>query len=216
MTKPREKLAQLGPERLTDHELVVLLLSSGTAEHHVDELATHLLQTIPLTHLPRATLSELCGVRGIGTARASRLLAALELARRGTETPLALSSPQALMSLLEKKFSSQQEYLTAMYLDTRLQLIEQRMIYKGTLDQILIHPRDIFGPALELRAAGVALCHNHPSGDITPSDDDIRTTHRLSTAGEIIGITLIDHLILGSRGRWLSMKAENLLEPKEE
>jgi DNA repair protein RadC len=204
--RPRERLAELGAQALKTEELLALVLRTGYKGHGVMELAQEILAKVPVAQLLSMPLASLTAMRGMGVSRAAALLAGAELARRtdkGTESSLPIIqsvsdvSAQAIEIRDKKK-----EYLLAFFLNARHQLIAKEIISIGTLTASLAHPREIFSPAIGKAAAGVILVHNHPSGDPSPSDEDIRLTQRIAQAGHIMGIELLDHLIVTEKGSY--------------
>lgn len=194
---PRERLARVGPTRLEDWELVALLLGTPRSE-----LPRELLEH-DLSHL---TMETLCAVPGIGPARASAVVAALELGRRLTRPGgPQVSTPEEAYRLLHDMADLKKEHFRALYLDSRRRLIVGETVSIGTLTASLVHPREVFQPAIERSACSVLVAHNHPSGDPEPSAEDLALTRRLRQAGDILGIELTDHLIVG-RDRFVSLK----------
>jgi DNA repair protein RadC len=197
--RPREKLERSGPEALSDQELLALVLRTGYAGRSVMDLASSLLAEFP-AGLPEAGYGGLRRVKGVGPSRAAALVASFELARRfsGKEDhrPTLDSPGRVLQAVPEEVRAGRKEHLLAFYLNARSQLVHQETVSIGTLSASLVHPREVFSPAVSHSAAGVVVVHNHPSGDCSPSPDDRDTTRRLSRAGEILGIPLLDHIIV--------------------
>ncbi len=214
--RPRERLLERGASALKDEELLVVLLGTGFRGRGSAEMATQLLQG-GLAALIASGPAELMSVPGVKGAKASRLLAALELGRRafGREDPCeapTLSGPQDVVRLLGGIRRARKEHFVAVFLNARHQVIKQETISVGTLNASLVHPREVFQPAVGESAASVILAHNHPSGDPTPSEEDVQLTARLVEAGRIMGIEVLDHLVVASRG-WVSMKARHWIAP---
>ena len=197
--RPREKLERSGPEALSDQELLALVLRTGYAGRSVMDLASALLAEFP-GGLPEAGFASLRRVKGVGTSRAAALVASFELARRfsGKEDlrPTLDSPGRVMQAVPEEVRAGRKEHLLAFYLNARSQLVHQETVSIGTLSASLVHPREVFSPAVSHSAAGVIVVHNHPSGDCSPSPDDRDTTRRLCRAGEILGIPLLDHIIV--------------------
>ncbi len=210
--RPRERLGRCGAEALSDQELVALLLGTGYSGRGVMDLAAALLEGFP-NGLSSADFAALCRVKGVGPARAAALVAAFELARRSAkpdsrpclDTPARVSEAVPLVVRESRK-----EHLLAFYLNARSQLIFQETVSIGTLSASLVHPREVFSPAVAHSAAAVVVAHNHPSGDCSPSADDRDTTRRLVRAGELLGIPLLDHIIVAG-DRFFSFRERGLL-----
>lgn len=212
--RPRERLARLGAEALSSRELVSVLLGTGARGASVLELADQLLGS-GLHTLASRSLHELEGARGLGRAKASRLLAALELGARvasdpGGEAP-ALDSPEAAGRYLLPRYAARPvETFGLLALDVRHRLRREAVVSVGCLTASLVHPREVFQEAVVSRAAALVLFHNHPSGDPEPSVEDLSLTRRLAAAGTLMGIEVLDHLVLGA-GRYVSLKDRGIL-----
>jgi len=204
--RPRERMEKLGPEALKDEELLALVLRTGYRGHGAVEVARDMLSL----HTPEALLQlsfrSLAGLRGMGQSRAAALLAAVELTRRTHARPEThrprIQTVQDIVNQSIDIRNLKKEHLLAFFVNARHQLICKETISIGTLTASLAHPREIFSPAIGKAAAGVILVHNHPSGDPSPSDQDIRLTQRVRQAGQILGIELIDHLIIAEAGSY--------------
>ncbi len=201
--KPRERLMQRGAASLRDHELLALLLGSGVKGQHVLDLAAAIVQKHPDGALARLTFAELKKIRGIGPAKACLLLAAIELVRRWLNVddgalPTIESAQDAVDQVPELR-RAKKEHLVALYLNVRNQLVAKETVSVGTLTANLVHPREVFQPAVAHSAASVILVHNHPSGDPAPSPEDLALTARLREAGELMGITVLDHVIVSEK-----------------
>jgi DNA repair protein RadC len=202
--RPRERLREKGPDSLSPGELVAILLRTGVKGANVVEIGKRLVQRYgSLDALARASWQELAKEPGIGPDKAVTLVAAFSLARglvRETraESP-ALETPEAVANLMrEENRLRNAETFQVILLNTRRRLIGKPVkISDGTLDTILVHPREVFRPAIENNAAAVVLVHNHPSGDPTPSEADIKVTRDLVRAGQLLKIEVLDHVILG-------------------
>lgn len=199
--RPREKLERLGAAALGDNELLAIVLGQGRAHASALDLANAVLADGGLRALIRARHGELCRVRGIGTARAAQVLAAIELGRRALtrveEERPRLSSPRAVAEYLLPQFGSRPvEQFGVLSLDTKHRVLRASVLSIGTLDASIVHPREIFREAMSAGAAAVVVFHNHPSGDPEPSQDDCRLTDRLVAAGVLMGIDVLDHVIL--------------------
>ncbi|HKY22662.1 MAG TPA: DNA repair protein RadC [Vicinamibacterales bacterium] len=200
--RPREKLLRLGAAGLGDNELVAIVVASGSRRRNALALANEILETTGGLHgMPRAHIDDLRRVEGMGTAKAAQVLAAVELGRRTLlrcpPARLQFITPREVASYLLPQFGSRPvEQFGIMMLDTKHRLLRTSVVSVGTLDSSPAHPREIFREAASASAAAVVLFHNHPSGDPTPSRDDVDLTRRLVQAGEIMGISVIDHMIL--------------------
>jgi DNA repair protein RadC len=202
--RPREKLQRFGVAALGDNELVAIILASGSRECGALELANRVLERAGGLHaLARRGPDELA-VRGVGAARAAQIVAAVELGRR-TLTRTAherpqYHTPQQLASYLLPQYGAASvEQFGLVMLDTKHRLIRVKVVAVGSLDSAVVFPREVFREATAASAAAIVLFHNHPSGDPTPSTDDLLLTHRMLRAGDIMGIDVLDHLILADQ-----------------
>ena len=209
--RPREKLERLGAAALGDNELLAVVLGSGTASRDSLAIADNLLEAAGGLHgLIRATQDELRGVAGIGPARSAQILASLEVGRRTlmrapVERP-RFSSPRELALHLLPDFGGKPvEQFGIVMLDTRFRLLRTRILSVGTVDHSVVHPREVFREALAARASAIVLFHNHPSGDPTPSPDDLLLTRRLVEAGRLMGVDVTDHVILAD-SKYISLR----------
>jgi DNA repair protein RadC len=225
--QPREKFDRLGPENLSESDLLAILLRTGTAGTNVVELAEALLmQYGSLSALSRTSIAELQKIHGIGREKAKILKAALEIGRRLVqenvgENPRIASPEEAAAVLRERARSLDREVFWVLLLDTKSRLmVPPCEVSKGTLNSSLVHPREIFKPAIQHSAASVILAHNHPSGDPSPSAQDIRITKKLIEAGKTMEIKVLDHLIMGRKTRdgandFFSLRESGLAEFEE-
>ncbi|HWY74703.1 MAG TPA: DNA repair protein RadC [Verrucomicrobiae bacterium] len=203
--RPRERLAAHGADALKNSELVAILLRTGMKGASAIDVAEQLLQKyVTLDSLSRATLADLRQVKGIGRDKAIALVSAFALARRMAreirqESPM-LDTPDAIADLLrEDNRAYEVENFQVVLLNTRRRLINVEKISQGTLDTILVHPREVFKSAIASSASALVLVHNHPSGDPTPSEADIKVTRDLIRAGQLLKIEVLDHVILGRK-----------------
>jgi DNA repair protein RadC len=201
--RPRERLAALGADALSHAELIAILLRTGLKGANAVEIGRQLLQKFgTLQALAQASVEDLRSVKGIGRDKAVTLMAAFALARKMAEelqheSPV-LDNPENVVRLLrEKNLAKNVETLQVLLLNTRRKLIRVKEIADGTLDTLLVHPREVFKAAIAANAAAVVLAHNHPSGDPTPSEADIKVTRDLIRAGQLLKIDVLDHVILG-------------------
>lgn len=214
--RPRERLQKLGVAALSAQELLALILGRGIAGESVMVTAQRLLSQFgSLKGTASASIEELSQVRGIGTAKAAQIKAAFELANRlegyaeADQKPV-VKTPEDVVGLVRGRLKDKRkEHFLALMLDTRSQLIKVAEISVGSLDTSIVHPREVFQEAISASAASVIFVHNHPSGDTTPSEDDIGLTKRLAEAGEIVGIDVLDHVIIGAKS-YLSLKREGM------
>jgi DNA repair protein RadC len=214
--RPRERMIRFGAGSLSNTELVALLLRTGSAGESVMALAQRVLgKTGGLKGLARVSLQELTKIHGVGPAKAIQLMAGIELGARISrlhpEERFAIRSPEdAAMYVMDELRFEQQEHFVCLFLDTRLRVIDKKCVFKGSLNTSVVHPREIFHEAIRHSAAAVICVHNHPSGDPTPSKEDLEVTGRLVEAGAILGIDLLDHLIIGDC-TYYSMKEKGLI-----
>lgn len=201
--RPRERLLAHGAAALSDLELVAVVLGAGIRDRDALRLAADvLLAAGDLAALASRSAARLMRTRGIGATRAARLVAAVEIGRRAVAGPRAvrprLATPAAVGAyLLPRHGGHAEERFGVVLLDTRHRLLRTITLTQGTLDASLVHPRDVFRAAAEHSAAVLVVFHNHPSGDPTPSVDDVQLTRRLVEAGELMGIAVVDHIVLG-------------------
>lgn len=201
--RPRERLIEKGPESLSNDELIAILLRTGDSNFSVMDLSKEVLYHLKsLEDLKRISVFELMTIRGIKEAKACTLIAAIELGRRLShvkrETKTAIKSAYDVYHHLAPSMSHlMQEHFKVLFLNVKSELITEETIFIGTINQTLIHPREIFKTAIKLSAAAVIFVHNHPTGDSNPSKADIIATETLIQAAELMGIELIDHIIIG-------------------
>ncbi len=213
--RPRERLASAGASALSHAELLAILLGSGTEGLNAVQLAEKLLnENHGLLGLQRISYDELCDQRGIGPAKAAQLQAAFELGGRiATATPeqrMAIQSPREVADLVGYEMRTfEQEHLRVLLLDTRNRLIRQSEVYQGSLNASLIRIGEIFRDAVRRNAAAIIVVHNHPSGDSTPSPEDVAVTRAIVEAGKLLDIEVLDHIIIGGQDH-TSLKAKNL------
>lgn len=201
--RPRERLSELGAEALRNAELIAILLRTGTKGVSAIQIAENLIQKFgTLDSLARASLQDLRQVKGIGPDKAIALKSAFTLAKRMAqefhgEAPL-LDTPERVADFLrEENRLYDVEHFQVLLLNTRRRLIRLEQVSQGTLDTILVHPREVFKMAISANASAIVLAHNHPSGDATPSNEDIKVTRDIIRAGELLKIPVLDHIILG-------------------
>ncbi len=207
--RPQERLIRYGSGALSNSELIALILRTGTPSENILSLSNRILSQFDLPALARATVPELKSISGIANAKACQITAIFELARRFSSLPeeprLAFTSPRTCYSLIAPRLSGlKQEHFICLYLDIKKRLIREETISIGTLDTSVVHPRDVFKGAVSHLASSIVLAHNHPSGDPEPSDEDITLTRTLVDAGQLMGISVLDHIIIGD-GRFVSL-----------
>jgi len=208
--RPRERLEQFGTEALSNAELLAVLLKSGTKKANVLQMSHKLLAKYGLKQLANCSVQELCTEHGIGKAKACQITALFELYRRvpnNKESEYINCAEDVVNRYMIKMENLRKEHVIAIYLDTKNKIICDETITVGILNQSLVHPREVFHGAIKHLANSVIVVHNHPSGDPTPSKDDLEVTEKLKEAGETLGIKLIDHLIIGKK-RWWSWKED--------
>jgi DNA repair protein RadC len=214
--RPRERLQKLGAEALSAQEILAVILGRGVAGESVMVTAQRLLSQFGnLKGIADASVEELSGVKGIGIAKAAQIKAAFELSSRldgysqAGDKPV-VKTPEDVNVLVKGRLrGKKKEYFLALLLDTRNQLIKVSEIAVGSLDTSIVHPREVFKEAISASSAAVVFVHNHPSGDPEASEDDIKLTKRLAEAGELVGIEVLDHIIVGDK-KFLSLKREGL------
>ncbi len=210
--RPREKLMRYGPEKLADEELLAILLRTGVRGRNVLDLAGDLVRRFGRAELAKAGFAELKAAPGLGPARSCEILAAFELGRRylnGKKAGIYLK-PRDIWEELRDVRDQKKEHFVVFFLDTRNQEIKRDIVSIGTLNYNLVHPREVFEPAVKNLAASVIVAHNHPSGCLEPSDEDLSLTKRLAQAGKLLGIELLDHVIVTREG-FMSFKQKGLL-----
>jgi len=214
--RPREKLLRHGAAALGDNELVALVVGSGTRERGALDVANAMLAAHEgLRGLSRAHCDDLTRVGGVGPARAARIVAALELGRRAiagrSDERWQVRHPRAAAQYLLPRYGAAAvEQFGIMLLDTRHRVFRTCVLAVGTLNATVMEPRDVFREAARAGAAAIVVFHNHPSGDPEPSADDVELTRRLVAAGELMGIAVLDHIVLGD-GRYYSFKETRVL-----
>ncbi|SDO95956.1 DNA replication and repair protein RadC [Litchfieldia salsa] len=214
--RPRERLLSEGPESLSNHELLAIILRTGTKEESVLQLSNRLLNQFEgLRLLKEATVEEITSIKGIGPAKAIQIMASVELGRRigrlQYEDRYVIRSPEdGANYLMEEMRFLTQEHFVCLYLNTKNQVLAKQTIFIGSLNASIVHPREVFKEAFKRSAASIIALHNHPSGDPTPSREDIDVTKRLVECGKIIGIEVLDHIIIGEH-KYVSLKEKGYL-----
>lgn len=213
--RPREKLIIKGVENLKNKELLAILFRTGNKKQNAIELAEYVLSKYPMQVLSQKNVNELTAIAGIDTGKACSLVAAFELTKRAlnlqdTSLPFIQSPQDVLQHVIEMR-KQKKEHFVALFLNARNQLLLKEVISVGTLTASLVHPREVFEPALRISAASIIVVHNHPSGETEPSEEDKEITQRLIKAGKLLGIDVIDHIIVTAT-RYISMKELHSIE----
>lgn len=214
--RPREKLIKLGENNLSDAELLAIIIGKGSKNNTAISLAHQLIknQKQGLRFLFGATINEISKFKGIGTAKATQIKAALELGRRlSIQSPIntTIEKPLDVVEyLMEEMKYLTQEHFNVVLLNTKNMVLDVENITKGIVNASLVHPREVFKNAIRKNSTSIILAHNHPSGDPTPSAEDKSITRRLYEAGEILGIKVIDHIVIGD-GNYISFKEMGML-----
>ena len=213
--RPRERLAELGPQALSNAELIAILLRVGIRGENAVQMGQRLLQNFGGLHgLHKATYAEVCAQHGLGDAKASQIKAAIELGRRlamqEPEERPAVHSPGDAAELVRYEMSAfDQEHLWVILLDTRNRVISIEKIYIGSLNSSTVRVGELFRPAIQRSAAALIVIHNHPSGDPSPSPEDVALTRAIVQSGKLLDIGVLDHLVIG-HNRWISLKERGL------
>lgn len=197
--RPREKMELKGAESLSDLELIMLLVSSGTAERPVNEVSSELLALLDKSEEP--DYKSICAIKGLGRAKSSQILAALELGRRRMKKygiGPSISSPGDIFREVRHYATRDQEQFIVLVLNGAHEVLNVFVATVGLVNKTLVHPREIFSDAIQRRGTAIAIAHNHPSGKIEPSEDDINVTKRILISGDILGIKVLDHIIFSS------------------
>lgn len=202
--RPRERLINKGVEYLSNEELLAILLKTGTKDYSVKALANSILKQLDnINSLKDINLQSLIKIKGIGQVKACEILAAIELGKRLNEkitciNQIKVYSSDSIYEYYKDKLNDKkQEHFYCVYLDTKNHIIKDKLLFIGTINESLIHPREIFKEAYLLSASSVICVHNHPSGNVNPSNNDIIMTKQLQEVGKILGIKVLDHIIIG-------------------
>jgi len=211
--RPRDKLLRFGVRGMSHAELLAVLLGTGVRGQNVITIAEDLVSKYGVASLPSVSLKDWASNRGVGRVKASRILASFELGRRLAAPPAdepRVSSPAEAYTLVRDLKTARKEHLVALYLDAQNRLIRRETVSIGGLNTTRTHPREVLQPAIVHSALAFVLVHNHPSGSLDPSRDDVEFTRTMARAGELMGISLYDHLIVSARG-YVSLKEKGLL-----
>lgn len=214
--RPQEKLLRYGADALTNAELLAVILRTGTKDENIVNLCTRIIKEAGgLNGILNFNIDDFMKLKGIKEAKASQLLAIAEVSKRfksfraGDEYKITQPKDAADLVMESMRFLKQ-EILRVILLNTKNIVIMEKDISKGSINTSIVHPREVFSEAIKKSCASIIICHNHPSGDPSPSNEDINITHRLKECGKILGIDLLDHIIIGD-GRYISMKEKGLL-----
>lgn len=213
--RPRERLIRNGPESLSNAELLGIILRTGSREENVVNLCSRILTEYSIKQLSLANVSRLMHVHGVGKAKAAQIAAVFELARRletfVDEPKRKVCSPKDVYLLMYPKMREQKkEKFITLCLDTKNQILKEEVVSIGSLNASIVHPREVFKSALMESSASVIMVHNHPSGDPSPSREDIMVTEKMVEGGKLLGIDVLDHIIIGE-GRYVSLKDEGFV-----
>ncbi|MBQ1273858.1 MAG: DNA repair protein RadC [Cellulosilyticum sp.] len=220
---PYEKFQRYGLEALTDSDLLAILLRTGTNTMNVQELAQYLLkqagsdmeEDMTLVHLHELSYEQLQEIKGIGKVKALQIKAVLELSQRMAQekyqAEIKISSPETVANYFMERFRyKSQECFVVIFVDTKCKMKGYRIVSEGSLTASIVHPREVYKSAIQKSAHSIIVLHNHPSGDPSPSTEDLQITKRLKTAGEVMGIPLLDHIIIGDNS-YKSLREESYL-----
>lgn len=214
--RPREKVKQYGINNVTNKELLSIILKTGTKSINVADLALSILRKYKLHELKDVTITELTKIKGIGEVKAIELLAAIELGKRinykTEEKKKKLNNPEAIFQEMRYLFiDKKQELFYCLYLNEKQELIERKLLFMGTVNKSITHPREVFKEAYRLSASSIICMHNHPSNDLRPSKSDIEFTTSLVEIGKLQGIPVVDHIIVGDSSFYSFYEHNNIL-----
>ena len=215
--RPRERLINKGVEYLSNEDLLAILLKTGTKDYSVKVLASNILKQIEdINNLKEINLESLIKIKGIGKVKACEILAAIELGKRLNKkidnlNQIKIYSSSSIYEYYQDKLGDKlQENFYCVYLDTKNHIIKDKLLFIGTINESLIHPREIFKEAYLLSASSIICIHNHPSGNVNPSNNDIIMTKQLIEVGKILGIKVLDHIIIG-KNNYFSFSDNDLI-----
>lgn len=215
--KPRERLVRYGKENVSTNELIEIILKSGTRKAGIKEISHNIMSSVNnINELKNMEISTLMNVEGMSKIKAIELIAAIELGRRVYEDDnykemVKLTSPDTIINYFHSLFKNKkQEFFYVVYLDNQKKYIDKKLLFKGTVNYSLVHPREIFKEAYLLSASYIICLHNHPSGDASPSGNDIEITRKIKEIGNIHGIGLLDHIIIGNNNYYSFFEDDNL------
>lgn len=214
--RPRERLKAYGAKHLSNSELIAILLRTGMQGENVLSMASRILSQLEgLSGLGRSTFAELCSLRGLSEAKVCQLLASLELGRRfvslSPEERVTINSPRDVANLVMGEMAAlDQEHLKVLMLNTKNEVLSTQEIYVGNVNSSVVRPAEVIRPAVRDNAPSIIVVHNHPSGDPTPSREDIAITQELVAAGKLLGVEVLDHVVIGSGSRFVSLNEKGL------
>ena len=214
--RPRERLKEYGAKHLSNTELIAILLRTGMQGENVLAMSSRILAELSgLAGLGRSSFAQLCAMKGLSEAKACQLLAGLELGRRfvslAPEERVVINSPQDVANLMMGEMAGlEQEHLRVLLLNTKNEVLSIQEIYVGNVNSSVVRPAEVIRPAVRDNAPSVIVVHNHPSGDPAPSPEDVSITRDLVAAGKLLGVELLDHLVIGSGNRFVSLKDKGL------
>ena len=214
--RPREKVKQYGINNVTNKELLSIILKTGTKNINVEDLALSILRKYKLHELKDVTINELTKIKGIGEVKAIELLAAIELGKRinykTAEKKKKLNNPEVIFQEMRYLFiDKKQELFYCLYLNEKQELIERKLLFMGTVNKSIAHPREVFKEAYRLSASSIICMHNHPSNDLRPSKSDLEFTTSLVEIGKLQGIPVVDHIIVGDSSFYSFYEHNNIL-----
>lgn len=214
--RPREKVKQYGINNVTNKELLSIILKTGTKNINVEDLALSILRKYKLHELKDVTINELTKIKGIGEVKAIELLAAIELGKRinykTEEKKKKLNNPEVIFQEMRYLFiDKKQELFYCLYLNEKQELIERKLLFMGTVNKSITHPREVFKEAYRLSASSIICMHNHPSNDLRPSKSDLEFTTSLVEIGKLQGIPVVDHIIVGDSSFYSFYEHNNIL-----
>ena len=211
--RPRERLLKNGAESLSDAELLALILQKGTRNENVVDISNKLLSKFGLENLSVLSLKEIQEINGIGPAKAMQIKALFELYKRvkSRKNLCKVKSAKDVFAYLQPKFRDlDKEHFVVLHLNLQNRIVREETVSVGIVDSAVVHPREIFKNAIKESASKIVVVHNHPSGDVSPSENDIRTTRALFGAGDVLGIKVVDHIIIGGE-QYYSFKEQGKL-----
>lgn len=210
--RPREKLKKYGTSKLSDKELLAILLSSGIKGKNVIELSREILNEIKKVGIENINNESFKNIKGLGDTKTNQIISFIELGRRLLKNKKAelIMSPKDVWEKMEDLRDSKKEHFVIFFLDSRNQIIKREIISVGILDSSLVHPREVFEPAIRYSTSQIIISHNHPSGLLKPSEEDLSMTKRLLEAGKILGIDVLDHIIV-CKDEYKSLREGNLI-----